>query len=189
MLESSWNHLPHHWSVERLFCMKPVPGAIRLGTAALRGGMMITKPQLSQFSGSVVSDSLLPHGLQHTRLPCPSPTPSACSNSCPLSWWCHPTISSSVAPSSLAFNLFQHPGLLQWVGSSHQVAKYWTFSFSISPSNEYSELISFRMDWFDLLAVQGTLKSLLQHSSLRASILWWSLWFNSHICKWLLEKP
>ena len=69
--------------------------------------------------------------------------------------------------------------------------KYWSFSFSISPSNEYSGLISFRMDWLDLLAVQGTLKSLLQHHSSKASILWrWvSLWFNSHIHTWLLEKP
>ena len=65
------------------------------------------------------------------------------------------------SPSSLAFNLSQHQGLFQWVSSLHQVAKYWSFSFSISPSNEYSGLISFRMDWLDLLAVQGTLKSLL----------------------------
>ena len=66
----------------------------------------------------------------------------------------------------------KHQGLFQWVSSSHQVAKEWSFSFSISPSNEYSELISFRIDWFDLLAVQGTLKSLLQHHSSKASILW-----------------
>ena len=68
--------------------------------------------------------------------------------------------------------------------------KYWSFSFSISPSNEYSGLISFRMDWLDLLAVQGNLKSLLQHHSSKASILWYSaLWPNSHIHTWLLEKP
>ena len=60
------------------------------------------------------------------------------------------------SPSPPAFNLSQHQGLFQWVGSSHQVPKYWSFSFSISSSNEYSGLISFRMDWFDLLAVQGT---------------------------------
>ena len=67
----------------------------------------------------------------------------------------------------------------------------WSFSFSISPSNEYSGLIAFRIDWLDLLAVQGTLKSLLQHHSSKASILWRSvsLWFNSHIHTWLLEKP
>ena len=75
------------------------------------------------------------------------------------------------SPSPPAFNLSQHQGLFQWVSSSHQVAKYWSFSFSISPSNEYPGLISFRMDWLDLLAVQGTLKSLLQHHSSKASIL------------------
>ena len=72
-----------------------------------------------QFSHSVVSDSLQPHGLQHTRPPCPSPTPGACSNSCPSSWWCHPNISSSVIP----FNLSQHQGLFKWVSSLHQVVK------------------------------------------------------------------
>jgi len=68
--------------------------------------------------------------------------------------------------------------------------KYWSFSFSISPSNEYSGLISFRIDWFDLLVVQRTLKSFLQHTSSKASILWHSasLWPNSHIHNWLLEK-
>ena len=74
-------------------------------------------------------------------------------------------------PSLPAFNRSQHQGLFQWVSSSHQVAKYWSSSFSISPSNEYSGLISFRIDWCDLLAVQGTLKSLLQHHSSKASIL------------------
>ena len=68
-------------------------------------------------------------------------------------------------------NLSQNQGLFQWVSSLHQVSKYWSFSFSISPSNEYSGLISFRIDWFDLLAVQGTLKSLLQHHNLKASAL------------------
>ena len=67
--------------------------------------------------------TLWPHGMQHARLPCPSQTPRACSDSCPLSWWCHPTISSSVVPSPPAFNLSQHQGLFQWVHSSHQVAK------------------------------------------------------------------
>ena len=89
---------------------------------------------------------------------------------------------------SLAFSLSQHQGLFQWVGSSHQVATYWSFSFSISPSNEYSGLIFFRIDWFYLLTVQETLKSLLQHHSSKASILWYSAFFNSHIYTWLLEK-
>ena len=119
-----------------------------------------------------MSNSLLPHGLQHTRLPCPSTTPRACSNSCPLSWWCHLTISScqpllvlpSIFPSTKGF--FNESVLcIRW-------PKYWSFSFSISPSNEYSGLASFRTDWLDLLAVQGTLKSLPQHHSSKASILW-----------------
>ena len=82
------------------------------------------------------------------------------------------------SPSPPAFNLSQHQGLFQGVSSSHQVAKYWSFSFSISPSNEYSGLISFRMDWLDLLAVQGTLRSLLQHHSSKASILQHSAFFT-----------
>ena len=77
----------------------------------------------SQFSSSVVSDSLRPHGLQHARHSCPSPTPGVYSNSCPLSRWCHPTISSSAVPFFPAFNLSQHQGLFKWVSSSHQVAK------------------------------------------------------------------
>ena len=103
-----------------------------------------------QFSPSVVSNSLWPHGLQHTRLPCPSPTPGTCSNSCPSSQWCHPTILScrpllllpSVFPS---MRVFSNESVLhiRW-------PKYWNFSFSISPSNENPGLISFRVDWFDL---------------------------------------
>ena len=128
-----------------------------------------------QFSRSAVSYSLQPHGLQHTRPPCPSPTPGVYSDSCPLSWWCHPTISSwcpllllpSIFPS---IRVFSNESVLhiRW-------PKYWSFSFSISPSNEYSGLISFRMDWLDLLAVQGTLKCLQHHSS-KASISF------GHIC-------
>ena len=130
-----------------------------------------------QFSHSVMSDSLRPHGLQHARLPCPSPTPGTCSNSCPSSWWCHPTISSSVIPFSRlqsfpSIRVFSIESVLhiRW-------PRYWSFSFSISPSNEYSGLISFRTDCFDLLAVQGTLKSLLQHHSSKTSILWCSALF------------
>ena len=130
--------------------------------------------QQDQFSHSVMSNFLQ---LQQARLPCPSPTYGACSNSCPLSRWCHLTISSSVIP----FNFSQHQGLFQWVSSSHQVAKVLELQFSISPSNEYSGLISFRIDWSDLLAVQGTLKSLLHHCSSKASILWWSAFFIVHL--------
>ena len=125
-----------------------------------------------QFSHSVMSDSLWPHESQHARPPCPSPTPGVYSNPCPSSWWCHPTISSSVVPFSS-----QHQGLFQWVNSSHEVSKCWSFSFSISPSNEHPGLISFRMDWLTLLAVQGTLKSLLQNHSSKASIFQRSTFF------------
>ena len=128
-------------------------------------------------------------GLQHTRLPCPSPTLGACSDSCPLSRWCCPTISSSCHPLLLpsvfpSIRVFSNESVLRirW-------PKYWNFSFSISPSNEYSGLISFRIDWFVLLAVQGTLKSPLQHHSSKASILQCSLWSSSHIHTQLLEKP
>ena len=86
--------------------------------------------------------------------------------------------SHTLLPSSpFVFDLSQHQGLFQWVSSSHQVAKNWSFIFSISPSNECSGLLSFRIDWLDLLAVQGTLKSLLQHHSSKASILWCSAFF------------
>ena len=81
----------------------------------------------TQFSSTVMSDFLWPHGLQHTRLPCPSPTRGAYSNLCPLSWWCHPIISFLVTLSPPAFNLSQHQAILQWVSSSHQVAKVLEF--------------------------------------------------------------
>ena len=126
-------------------------------------------------SCSVVSDSLWPHSLQHTSLPCPSPSPRACSNSCPLSWWCHSTISPSVVPFSSCPQSFPSLGSFYNESALHiRRPKY--FSFSLS--NEYSGLISFRIDWFDLLAVQGTLKSLLQHHSSKASILQCSAFFT-----------
>ena len=121
------------------------------------------------FSCSVVSDSLQPHGLQHARLPCLSPTYRVCSSSCPYSQWCHPTISSSVVPFFFHLQSFPASGSFQMSQFSIRWPQYWSFSFSISLSNEYSGLISFRIDWFDL-AVQVTLKSLLQHHSSKASI-------------------
>ena len=132
-----------------------------------------------------MSDSLQLHGLQHTRPPCPSPTPGVYPNSCPLSRWCHPTISSSVVPFFSCFQSFPASGSFQMsqLFTSNESAlhirwpKCWRFSFTISASNEHSGLISFRMDWLDLLAVQGTLKSLLQHHSSKASILWRSAFF------------
>ena len=126
---------------------------------------------VSLFSHSVVSDSLRPHGLQHTRLPCPSPFPRVCSHSCLLSQWCHPTITSSVAPFCSCLQSFPVSGSFPM--SCIKWQKYWSFSFSISPSSEYSGLISLTIDWFDFLAVQETLKS-LQHHSLKASVLWCS---------------
>jgi len=123
-----------------------------------------------------MSDSLQPHELQHARPPCPTPTPRAYPNSCPLSRWCHPIISSSVIPFSSFPQSFPASGSNE---SAFRIRwpKYWSFSFSISPSNEYSGLISFRTDWLGLLAVQGTLKSLLQHHSSKASILLHSVFF------------
>ena len=132
-----------------------------------------------QFSHAVVSDSLWPHGLQNARLPCSSPTPGAYSNSCPLSWWCHPTIPSYVIPFSSRLQSFTASGsfpMSQFFASGGQ--SWWSFSFSISPSNECSGLISFRMDWLDLFAVQGPLKSLLQHHSSKASIVRHSTFFT-----------
>ena len=129
---------------------------------------MISPFILVQFSHSVMSNSLQLHGLQHARPPCPSPTPRTCSNSCPSSWWCHPTVSSSVTPFSSCLQSFLASG---YSPVSQLFASGESFSFNIIPSNEYSGLISFRIAWFDL-AVQGTLKSLLQHHSWKASILW-----------------
>ena len=123
---------------------------------------------------SGMPDSLWPHGLQDARLPCPSPSPWVCSNSCPLSEWCHPTISSSVVPFSSCLQSFPESGSFpksRFFSSGGQ---------SIGASaifGEYSGLISFRIDWFDLLVVQGILKSLLQHHRSKASILQCSAFF------------
>ena len=108
-----------------------------------------------QFSHLVVSDCLRPHGLKHTRLPCPSPTPGVYSNSCPLSRWCHPTISSSVIPFSSCLQSFSASGsfpVSQFFASGGQSIA--VSASASSPSNEYTGLVSFRIDWFDLLAVQ-----------------------------------
>ena len=156
------------------------------------------------FSCSVMSNSLRPHGLQHTRFPCPSATPGVCSNlstesvmpSNPLIFCCPLLLLPSIFPSIRVFSS-ESVLRIQW-------PKYW--SFSISPFNEHPGLISFRMDWLDLLAVQGTLKSLLQHHSSKASILWHSVFFmvqlshpymtpgktivltRSFKCKWIKDK-
>ena len=131
-----------------------------------------------QFSHSVVSNSLRPHESQHTRPPCPSPSPGVYTNSCPSGQWCHPAILFSAVPftscpQSLPASVFSNESIIhmRW-------PKYQSFSFSISPFNEHSGLISFRIDWLDLRAVQGTLKSLLQHHSSKASILQHSAFFT-----------
>ena len=125
-----------------------------------------------QFIRSVVSNSLWPHWLQHARPPCPSPTPKTYSNSCPLNWWCHPTISPSVVPFSSCLQSFPASRSLQM--SQFSASGVQSFSFNIRPPNEHSWSISFIMDWLDLLAVQETLKSLLQHHSSNPAILWCS---------------
>ena len=129
-------------------------------------------PLSVQFSRSVLSDSLWSHRLQHARLPCPSPTPKACSNHVyrvsNAIQSSHPLLLPSIFPSIRVFSS-ELVLCIRWT-------KYWRFGFIISPSDKYSGLISFKIDWFDLLAVQGTLKSLLHHSS-KASILWCSTFF------------
>ena len=128
-----------------------------------------------QFSHSVVPNSLRPLEPQHSRPPCPSATPAVHPNPCP---WvmpsnqfilCRPLLLPSIFPSIRVFSN-ESALRIRW-------PKYWSFSFNISPSNEHPGLISFKMDWLDLLAVQGTLKSLLQHHSSKASILWCSAFF------------
>ena len=137
-----------------------------------------------QFCCSVESISAWPYELQHPRPPCPSLTPGACSNSCPSSWWCHQTSSFSVTLFSSclqtsSIRVFSNESTLhiRW-------PKYWSFNFNISPSNEHPGLISFRIGRLDLLAVQGTLKSLLQHHSSKASILSCSAFFIVQLSHW-----
>ena len=146
-----------------------------------------------EFNHSVVSDPLRPHELQHARPPCPSPNSRSLlklmsiesvtpSNHLIL---CCPLLLLPPIPPSIRVFSTELTLCMRW-------PKYCSFSFRISPSNEHPRLISFRMDWLDLLAVQGTLKSLLQHHSSKASILWHSAFFTvqlSHIHTWPLEKP
>ena len=143
------------------------------------------------FSHSVLSDCLWSHGLQHSRLPCPTLSTGVCSNSCPLCRWCHPTISSSVTPL-----LFPYSNFLSIRVFSNELVlcitwpKYWSFSFSISPSNEHSGSTSFRIDWFDFLAVQGLSRvfsnTIQKHQFFSTPP---SLRSDSHIRTWLLEEP
>ena len=145
-----------------------------------------------QFSLSVVSDSLQPRGLQHPRPPCPSPTPRAYSNSCPLSRWCHPTISSSVDPCSSCLQSFPASG-------SFQMSQFFTSGGqTIGVSASASVLPMDIQDWFPLgwigwisLQSKGLSRvfsntTVQKHQFIGAQL---SLWFNSHIHTWLLEKP
>ena len=128
-----------------------------------------------QFSCSVVSDSLRPNELQHLRPPCPSPTPGVHPNPCPLSRWCHPNILCH--PLLLLPSIFPSIRVFSSESVIHiRWPNYWSFSFNISPSSEHPGLI-FRMAWVDLLAVQGTLKRVLQNHSSKVSILRCSAFF------------
>ena len=141
------------------------------------------------FSHLVVSDLCEPHGLQHARPPCPLLSPRVGSDSCLLSWWCHSTICH---PLLLLPSIFPSIRVYSNELVLHiRCPQYWSCSFSASPSNEYSGLISFRIDWFDFPAVQGTLRifastTVWKHQFFSAQP---TLWSNSHIHTWLLEKP
>ena len=146
---------------------------------------MILLNLLLLFRHHVMSKSLPFHRLQHSRLPCPSPSPGVSSNSCPLCLWCHQIISSSGIQFSSCPASFPASGsfpVSQLLASALCIRwpKYWSFTFNISHSNEYAGLISFRIDWFDILAAPGTLRSLLHsllgfsvHEILQAKILKW----------------
>ena len=145
------------------------------------------------FRGSSVLSPvwLWPHGLQHSRFPCPSLSPGVYSNSCPLSQWCHPTISSSITLFPSCPPSFPESGSfpVRWVFTSGGQTTGASSSASVLPMN-IQGWFPFRINWFDLLVVQGTLKSLLQHHSSKAAILWhFFSWSNFHTQTWLLEKP
>ena len=143
-----------------------------------------------QFRPSVMSDSLWPHGRQYTRPPCPSTTPAVYPNSYPLSQWCHWPSHPLSSPSPSTFNLSQHQGLFKWVSSSHQLAKVLEFQLHISPSNECSGIISFRMDCLDLCCPRDSQESspTPQFTSINSSVLSF-LYSQTHIHTWWLEKP
>ena len=144
-----------------------------------------------QFSRSIVSNSLQHHESLHTRPPCPSPTPGVHSNSCPLSQWCHPAISSSVVPfsscpQSLPASVFSSESTLRM-----RWPKYRSFSFSISPSNEHPGLIPFRVDYWISLQSKG-LSRVFSNTTVQKHLFFGtqlSSQSNSHIHTWPLEKP
>ena len=154
-----------------------------LSICNLEGGVALewislTPTPMDTERGLFSSVSLWTYELQHARPPCPSPTPGVHSNSCPSRRWCHPAISYSVVPFSSCPQSLPASESFPMSQLRMRWPKYWSFSFNISPSKKHQGLISFRMDWLDLLAVQGTRKSLLQHHSSKASILRHSAFFT-----------
>ena len=145
-----------------------------------------------QFSHSVVSDSLQPHGLQHARPPCPSPTPGVYSNSCPLSWWCHPTISSSVVPFSSCLQFF--PGSRSFPVSQFFASGGQNIEVSASASVLPMTIQGWSpLGWTGWISLQSkglsrvfSNTTVQKHQFFGAHL---SLWYNSHIHTWLLEKP
>ena len=170
-----WTMSYHHLAIMHSFCY-----IIHFSHSS--ESHLIYFQSVSQFSRSVVSDSLRPCESPHARPPCPSPTPGVHSDSRPSSQWCHPAISFSVVPFSScpqslpASESFPMSQLFAWGGQSTGVSALVSFLPKKSQ-------ISFRMDWLDLLAVQGTLKSLLQHHSSKASILWCSVLFTVQLSR------
>ena len=165
-------------SFKRIKVRLPVPSYLTCGSI--------------QFSCFVMSDSLQPHGLQHARLPCPSPTPGACSNSCPLSWWCHSTISSSVVPFSSYLQSFPSSGsfpVSQFVTSGSQSTAV-SASALVLPMNiqgrsplGWTGWISSQYKGLSRVFSNTTVQ---KHQFISAQL---SLWSNSHIHSWLLGKP
>ena len=141
-------------------------------------------------SVTVTSNSLWPHGLQHTRLPCPSPSPGVCSNSRPLSWWCHPITSFSVAPFLPTLNLSQHQGLFQWVVSLHQMAK--VLEFQLQHQSFQWIFKDDPLGWTGWISLQskGSQESspTQQFESINSSVLCLLCGPTFHIHTWLLEK-
>ena len=153
----------------------PCPQSIRCAVGLSHRHTIATWSRLLSVQLSCVQFFVTPWITTH-QASCPLSTPGAYSNSCPSSRWCHPTTSSSVVPFFSCLQSLPASGsFMSWFFSAG--AKYWSFIFSISPSSEYSGLISFRIDRFNLLTVQGTLKRLLQHHSSKASVLWHSAFF------------
>ena len=130
-------------------------------TRARRGALSYSNVSSAHFSSVTQLCPTLCDPMDCSTPPCPSPAPRVYPNSCPLCQWCQPTIWSSVIPFSSCLHLSQHQGLFKWVSSLHQMAKVKELQLQHQSFNEYSELISFRINWFDLLAVQGILKSFL----------------------------